>query len=74
MLSYIYCYEKSTVSTEGEIQKITNGCVYDFVLDPKTISVISINFGPLHETATSWFWVDHSNKKSFDKEIKYGEW
>jgi|YelNatPaOPRAMG01_1025707.scaffolds.fasta_scaffold12410_4 hypothetical protein len=50
---YIFCYKKSIISSTGEIQNIIKNCVYNFVLDPKSLEVISIDFGPLHQMAES---------------------
>jgi ribosomal protein L37AE/L43A len=50
---YIFCYKKVITSTSGEIQNIIKNCVYNFVLDPKNLEVVSINFGSLHQTAES---------------------
>jgi hypothetical protein len=51
---YIFCYKKRIISSSGEIQNIIKNCVYSFVLDPKSLEVISIEFGPLHQTAESF--------------------
>jgi len=49
--SYIFCYKKVITSTSGEIKDIIKNCVYSFVLNPKTLEVVSIDFGPLHQSA-----------------------
>ncbi|MEM5853329.1 MAG: hypothetical protein QW228_03095 [Candidatus Aenigmatarchaeota archaeon] len=51
---YIFCYKKTITSSSGEIQNVIKNCVYSFVLDPKTLEVVSIEFGPLHRMAESW--------------------
>jgi hypothetical protein len=51
--SYIFCYKKTIASTSGEIQNVMRNCVYNFVLDPKTLEVTSIEFGALHQMAES---------------------
>ncbi|MEM5814965.1 MAG: hypothetical protein QXD89_00540 [Candidatus Aenigmatarchaeota archaeon] len=48
---YIFCYRKTIISTSGEIQNVIRNCVYNFVLNPKTLEVVSIEFGPLHQMA-----------------------
>jgi hypothetical protein len=49
--SYIFCYKKTITSISGEIQNVIRNCVYNFVLNPKSLEVISIEFGPLHQMA-----------------------
>lgn len=48
---YIFCYKKIITSASGEIQNIIKNCVYSFVLNPKNLEVVSIEFGPLHQIA-----------------------
>lgn len=48
---YIFCFKKTITSVSGEIQNVIRNCVYSFVLDPKSLEVVSIEVGPLHHSA-----------------------
>ena len=49
--SYIFCYKKTLTSDSGEIQDVIRKCVYEFVVDPKTLQVLSVKIGELAKDA-----------------------
>jgi len=49
--SKIFCFKKIIASDSGEIKHVIKKCVYGFVIDPRTMQVLSVNIGDLTEDA-----------------------
>jgi len=41
----LFCLKKTIISEEGTIERIIEKCVYKFVVDPRTLDIVSVDCG-----------------------------